>query len=136
VSTVGFPDSTVRESRDRVRAAIRNAGLEFPIERITEAGLIGVGGVPHPGEISLARHGVLFLDAGPVPSHLIEAPCQALEDTRVVLSRVAGAAAFATFPARRRAVSPPRGPPSALARLTDAAPGEPFGIIRAARRLL
>jgi magnesium chelatase family protein len=35
VSTVGFPDSTVRESRDRVRAAIRNAGLEFPIERIT-----------------------------------------------------------------------------------------------------
>jgi hypothetical protein len=79
---------------------------------------------------------VLFLDAGPVPSHLIEAPCQALEDTRVVLSRVAGAAAFPTFPARRRAVSPPRGPPSALARLTDAAPGEPFGIIRAARRLL
>jgi magnesium chelatase family protein len=35
VSTVGFPDSTVRERRDRVRAAIRNAGLEFPIERIT-----------------------------------------------------------------------------------------------------
>ena len=35
LSTVGFPDSTVRESRDRVRAAIRNAGLEFPIERIT-----------------------------------------------------------------------------------------------------
>jgi len=54
-STVGLPDATVRESRDRVRAAIRNAGLEFPIERITEAGLIGVGGVPHPGEISLAR---------------------------------------------------------------------------------
>jgi predicted ATPase with chaperone activity len=35
LSTVGFPDSTVRERRDRVRAAIRNAGLEFPIERIT-----------------------------------------------------------------------------------------------------
>jgi magnesium chelatase family protein len=35
VSTVGFPDSTVRESRDRVRAAIHNAGLEFPIDRIT-----------------------------------------------------------------------------------------------------
>jgi magnesium chelatase family protein len=34
-STVGLPDATVRESRDRVRAAIRNAGLEFPIERIT-----------------------------------------------------------------------------------------------------
>jgi magnesium chelatase family protein len=30
----GFPDSTVRESRDRMRA-VRNSGLEFPIERIT-----------------------------------------------------------------------------------------------------
>jgi predicted ATPase with chaperone activity len=27
VSTAGFPDSTVRENRDRVRAAIRKAGL-------------------------------------------------------------------------------------------------------------
>jgi magnesium chelatase family protein len=35
VSTVGFPDSTVLESRDRVRATIRNSGLEFPIEHIT-----------------------------------------------------------------------------------------------------
>jgi magnesium chelatase family protein len=35
VSTVGFPDSTVRESHDRVRAAIRNAGLKFPGARIT-----------------------------------------------------------------------------------------------------
>ena len=34
-TTVGLPDSTVRESRDRVRAAIRNAGLKFPDDRIT-----------------------------------------------------------------------------------------------------
>src|SRR5262245_3332526 len=34
-TTVGLPDSAVRESRDRVRAAIRNAGFEFPLERIT-----------------------------------------------------------------------------------------------------
>jgi magnesium chelatase family protein len=34
-STVGLPDSAVRESRDRVRAAIRNAGFDFPAERIT-----------------------------------------------------------------------------------------------------
>jgi len=34
-TTVGLPDSTVRESRDRVRAAIRNAGLDFPMDRIT-----------------------------------------------------------------------------------------------------
>jgi magnesium chelatase family protein len=34
-SMVGLPDTTVRESRDRVRAAIRNSGLEFPPHRIT-----------------------------------------------------------------------------------------------------
>jgi magnesium chelatase family protein len=34
-TTVGLPDSTVRESRDRIRAAIRNAGFEFPADRIT-----------------------------------------------------------------------------------------------------
>ena len=34
-TTVGLPDSAVRESRDRVRAAIKNAGFEFPLERIT-----------------------------------------------------------------------------------------------------
>jgi magnesium chelatase family protein len=34
-ATVGLPDSSVRESRDRIRAAIKNSGFEFPIERIT-----------------------------------------------------------------------------------------------------
>src|ERR1700704_6405091 len=32
---VGLPDATVRESRDRVRLAIRNSGFEFPHHRIT-----------------------------------------------------------------------------------------------------
>jgi len=32
---VGLPDPTVRESRERVRAAIRNSGYEFPLSRIT-----------------------------------------------------------------------------------------------------
>jgi len=34
-TTVGLPDSTVRESRDRIRAAIHNAGFSFPVDRIT-----------------------------------------------------------------------------------------------------
>lgn len=34
-SLVGLPDASVRESRDRVRAAIRNSGFEFPAHRIT-----------------------------------------------------------------------------------------------------
>ena len=32
---VGLPDSAVKESRDRVRSAIKNLGLEFPVSRIT-----------------------------------------------------------------------------------------------------
>ncbi len=32
---VGLPDASVRESRDRVRAAIRNSGFDFPVHRIT-----------------------------------------------------------------------------------------------------
>lgn len=34
-STVGLPDTTVRESKDRIRAAIKNAGYPFPRERVT-----------------------------------------------------------------------------------------------------
>lgn len=34
-TVVGLPDATVKESRDRIRAAIKNAGLEFPMKRIT-----------------------------------------------------------------------------------------------------
>ncbi len=32
---VGLPDTAVRESRERVRAALRNAGYEFPVKRLT-----------------------------------------------------------------------------------------------------
>ncbi len=46
MSTVGFPDSTVRESQDPVRAALRNAGPEFPIDRIT----VNLAGRPAEGE--------------------------------------------------------------------------------------
>ena len=34
-SIVGLPDSAVRESADRVRAAIKNSGFRFPVSRIT-----------------------------------------------------------------------------------------------------
>ena len=32
---VGLPDTAVKESRDRVRAALKNCGFDFPISRIT-----------------------------------------------------------------------------------------------------
>ncbi|QOJ37073.1 MAG: YifB family Mg chelatase-like AAA ATPase [Nitrospira sp.] len=34
-SIVGLPDATVRESRDRVRAALKNSGFQFPVKKIT-----------------------------------------------------------------------------------------------------
>ena len=34
-ATVGLPDPAVRESRERVRTAIRNSGFAFPLERVT-----------------------------------------------------------------------------------------------------
>ena len=34
-STVGLPDNSVRESKDRVKAAIKNCGYDFPNKRVT-----------------------------------------------------------------------------------------------------
>ena len=69
-----------------------------PHHTASEAGLIGGGGVPHPGEVSLAHHGVLFLDELPeFTQRVLESLRQPLEDGRVVVSRTAGSA---TFPAR------------------------------------
>jgi magnesium chelatase family protein len=74
-----------------------------PHHTASEAGLIGGGGVPHPGEISLAHHGVLFLDELPEFSQrVLEALRQPLEDARVLVSRSAGTA---SFPARFQLVA-------------------------------
>jgi len=35
ISVVGLPDNAVKESRGRIRAAIKNSGFEFPSQRIT-----------------------------------------------------------------------------------------------------
>ena len=34
-TTVGLPDTAIRESRDRVKAAMANSGFAFPLKRIT-----------------------------------------------------------------------------------------------------
>ena len=66
-----------------------------PHHTLSAAGLIGGGSNPRPGEVSLAHHGVLFLDElQEIPRHVLDALRQPLEDGRVVIARAASAVAF------------------------------------------
>jgi magnesium chelatase family protein len=68
-----------------------------PHHTISDGGLVGGGAVPRPGEVSLAHHGVLFLDELPeFDRSVLEVLRQPLEDRRVTISR---AAMTLTFPA-------------------------------------
>jgi magnesium chelatase family protein len=77
---------------------IADRPFRAPHHTISNAALIGGGSQPRPGEVSLAHHGILFLDEMlEFSRHVLEVLRQPLEEGRVAVAR---AARTAVFPAR------------------------------------
>ncbi len=83
---------------DAAQGLVSQRPFRAPHHTISDAGLIGGGAVPRPGEVSLAHNGLLFLDELPeFPRKVLEVMRQPLEDHTVTIAR---ASMSLTFPAR------------------------------------
>jgi magnesium chelatase family protein len=87
--TTILPELTLAEALDTTRihctgrrtALVTSRPCRAPHHTIADVGLIGGGQVPMPGEVSLAHHGILFLDERPeFRRHVLEVLRQPLEE--------------------------------------------------------
>jgi magnesium chelatase family protein len=102
-----LPEMSIEESLDVTRIysvadqlpagtpLIKHRPFRAPHHTISNAGLVGGGNIPKPGEISLAHRGVLFLDEFPeFNTRVLEVMRQPMEDKVVTISRAKGSLTF------------------------------------------